>query len=69
MKEVLSLLVTRHGFSEVLDRLTELADSNAQTGDVDAQDWGGIARILEAATKQASALEGRLHPIESSSRN
>jgi hypothetical protein len=66
LKQALALLVEKHGFSEVLDRLSELADSNAQTSETPdtVQDWNQIAAGLETITQQAKLAEHRTHHIE-----
>lgn len=65
LKESLALLVEKHTLSEVLDRLAEFADSNAQVSEADAaSEWNHLVKVLEGATHQAKILESRADTIE-----
>lgn len=62
LKQTLSCLTEAHRFSEVLDRLSELADSNADTSESKqlAHEWHLVAGGLEILTLHVKRLES--HP-------
>jgi hypothetical protein len=68
LKQALAILIEQNRFSEVLDRLSELADSIAQTSDEPTivQDWNAITATLETLTRQTKLAESRVHHIEGS---
>lgn len=67
LKESLALFVEKHCWSEVLDRLAELADFNAQTADApdEVSDWQELSKTLEAAIAQAKVLESHFDHLKS----
>lgn len=62
LKQALACLSESHHFSEVLDRMSELADSYGETNQ-SSPEWQQIAKNLETLALQVKRIESRSNSL------